>query len=97
MFNFADARPLTEREQRGLVQMMYMAFVEIRAVARQPEKCEPARHLADVFHNLPLQFYSEKFSLPRFMQGLEHNQEKYKSSLTFDHLAEWKKLNAANP
>jgi hypothetical protein len=97
MFNFEDARTLTDQERRCLVQLMYVAFVEMRAITLTANGSQQAHDLADAFHNVPLQFYSDKFSIPWFLKCLEHYQEKYKTSRTFDFIAEWNKLITTTP
>lgn len=97
MFNFEDARTLTDKERRCLTQLMYMAFVEMRALTLEVQGCKQAHDLADVFHNVPLQLYGDKFSIPWFLKCLEHYQENYKASRVIDFIAEWNKLITATP
>jgi hypothetical protein len=97
MFNFDDARELTDKERRCLVQLMYMAFVEIRAITMDASRSRQARDLADAFHNVPLNLYGDKFSLSLFLGFLGQYQEKYKASRAFDYIAEWNKLISEKP
>ena len=61
------------------------------------KKSAQAHDLADAFHNLPLQIFSDRFSIPWFLKCLQGYQEKYRASLTFDYVGEWNKLITATP
>lgn len=59
-----------------LCDLMYFAFVEIRALLRSG-KAEQAEKLADVFHNLPKDIGKGSFSIHRFLMSLDDYQSKY--------------------
>ena len=90
-WKFEDARPLSEIERQKLSRMMYLAFCDLRALARQAQ-AQQAKDLAEAFHNVPLLMHTNEFSFKVFRELLERYQEKYKGHLRFDYLEEWEKL-----
>jgi hypothetical protein len=88
---FDDARMPTESEQKSLARLMYLAFCDVRSLARGGRN-EQARDLADAFHNLPLLMHTRHFSLSAMRRSLKFYREKYPDGLSTDYLAEWEKL-----
>jgi hypothetical protein len=69
---------LPNKEQRkGLCDLIYCAFTDIRAYARSGKSMEAAE-LADIFHNIPQEMYGYGlWDLPSFLESLQDYQEKY--------------------
>jgi len=95
MFKFEDARVLTEAERHRLARLMYLAFCDLRKLAREGQT-EQAKDLAETFHNIPLLMHTNEFSFEAFRDFLERYQHKYEGKLLFDYLYEWEKLNTAD-
>ena len=96
----ADWRPLwkdaglpTEAEQQVLARLMYLAFCDLRTLAREG-KSEQARALADAFHNVPLLMFTKDFSFSAFRDSLARYQGKYEGKLHHNYMHEWEKLSA---
>ena len=94
MLKFEDSRILTEAERRRLARLMYLAFCDLRKLAREG-RAEQARDLAEAFHNIPLLMHTNEFSFTAFREFLERYQHKYEGKLLFDYFQEWEKLNTA--
>ena len=93
MWKFEDQRMPTEAERKHLSRLMYLAFCDLRALAREGRN-EQARALAEAFHNVPLLMYNEDFSFQGFRQRLENYQDQYHDTLLLNYLEEWNKLSA---
>jgi len=91
-WTFGDERLPTQQEQRSLVRLIYLAFVDLRALAKEG-KSEQARALAEAFHNVALMMYSDRFSFGAFVDFLKRYQETFDGQAQFNYLAEWEKLN----
>ena len=72
-----DYRMATEPERKTLSIMMSSVFCEIRLLCRQGNETQAA-DLADVFHNLPLMLYQEKYQ----QAGSRGHCGLYRSTLT---------------
>ena len=92
MLKFDDARMPTDTEKKSLARLMYIAFCDLRALAKD-ERAEQAKDLSEAFHNIPLLMNSADFSFKAFRDFLERYQEKYQNSARFNYLEEWEKLN----
>jgi hypothetical protein len=90
-WKFGDERVLTEAERKRLTRLMYLAFCDLRGLAREG-KMEQARSLAEAFHNIPLLMHTQNFSFRAFKDFLQRYQEKY-TKVQFNYLQEWEKLN----
>ena len=88
-----DAGLPTEAERQRLARLMYLAFCDLRILAREG-KSEQARALAEAFHNVPLLMYSKDFSFSVFRSILEHYQATFKGNLRFNYLHELEKFGA---
>jgi hypothetical protein len=72
-----DAARPTDAQRRDLSKMLSFAIIEIRLLGYEG-KSEQAADLADAFHNLPLDMWSDNFSLSFFRDCfLKAYQEKY--------------------
>lgn len=96
MWKFNDARTPTDTERKNLSRLMYLAFVDVRALILdgQPQQ---AKDLAEAFHNIPLLMHTADFSFAAFRDFLESYQKKHQAHLRFDYLQEWEKLNTPTP
>lgn len=96
MWKFDDARMPTEAERRNLSHLMYLAFIDIRALILdgQPQQ---AKDLAEAFHNIPLLMYKGDFSFKAFRDFWEGYQQKYSANTRYNYLQEWEKLNVSAP
>ena len=83
----------TEQERKNLSRLMYLAFCDFRALAREGSN-QQARALAEAFHNVPLLMYTGDFSFQAFREFLDHYQSKYRDKLLINYLEEWEKPNA---
>ena len=90
---FMDARALTERERQQLNRLVYMAFCDLRILARGACN-EQAHALADAFHNVPLLMHRDDFSFRAFRDSLSHYQEDFSSQLLTNYLEELNKITA---
>ncbi len=96
MWKFDDARMPTETERQSLSRLMYIAFCDLRALAR--EGCtQQAKDLAEAFHNIPLLMHTSDFSLKAFRDFLGRYQQKYEGKAQFNYLQEWEKLTTDAP
>ena len=93
MWKFEDRQVPTEAERKHLSRLMYLAFCDLRALAREGRN-EQARALAEAFHNVPLLMYTEDFSFQAFREFLSSYQNKYPDKLLINYLHEWEKLKA---
>src|SRR5712691_666360 len=75
-----DANMPTEAERQRLARLMYLAFCDLRALAREG-RSEQARDMAEAFHNVPLVMYSKDFSFDALRDCLERYQAKYEGKL----------------
>ena len=93
-WKFADARMPTDMERKKLSRLLYLAFVDVRALILdgQPQQ---AKDLAEAFHNVPLLMHTNDFSFKAFRDFLERYQQQYAEKARFNYLQEWEKLNAA--
>jgi hypothetical protein len=67
----------SDAQRDKLCEMMYFAFLEIRALG-WAGKSEQAADLADAFHNLPKEMWTKNFSLEFFRDSfLTVYQKKY--------------------
>jgi hypothetical protein len=89
-----DTRMPTDAEKKNLSRLMYLAFVDIRALLLNGDP-QQAKDLSDAFHNIPLLMYTSDFSFEAFRIFLEGYQEKYHGTARVDYLLEWEKLNTA--
>jgi hypothetical protein len=72
-----DAKLPTDPQRRSLSKMLSFAIIEIRFLGWEG-KSEQAADLADAFHNLPLDMWSDSFSLSYFRDCfLKAYQQKY--------------------
>jgi hypothetical protein len=94
MWEFADAKMPTDTERKNLSRLMYMAFVDMRALLLHGDP-QQAKDLAEAFHNIPLLMYTPDFSFRAFRDFLMLYQEKYADKARYNYLQEWEKLNAA--
>jgi hypothetical protein len=66
-----------DKQREALCDMMYQAFVEIRALG-WAGRAGQASDLADAFHNLPKEMYGwGRWDVEGFRQMLQHYQDKY--------------------
>jgi len=84
----------TDAERKNLSRLMYLAFVDVRALALNGNS-QQAKDLAEAFHNIPLLMYTPDFSFKVFRDFLQNYRQKYTNQARFDYLREWEKLNAA--
>ena len=84
----------TETERRKLSRLIYLAFVDVRALILdgQPQQ---AKDLAEAFHNVPLLMHTGDFSFKAFRGFLGSYQQKYTNKARYNYLQEWEKLNTA--
>ena len=90
-WKFEDSRLPTEQERKLLSRLMYLAFCDIRALAKKGGN-EQARALAEAFHNVPLFMYTEDFSFHAFRESVQRYQEVYHDKLRINYLREWDAL-----
>jgi len=93
-WKFTDARMPTDSERKNLSRLLYLAFVDVRALILdgQPQQ---AKDLAEAFHNVPLLMHTDGFSFKAFRDFLERYQQQYADKARFNYLQEWEKLTAA--
>jgi hypothetical protein len=91
-WKFGDERMPTEVERKSLTRLMYLAFCDLRWLAREG-KMEQARAVSEAFHNIPLLMHTERFSFRAFSDFLRRYQDSY-ANTQFNYLQEWQKLNA---
>ena len=96
MWKFEDARMPTDMEQKNLARLMYVAFCDLRALAKEGHS-EQVKDLSEAFHNIPLLMNTSDFSFKAFRGFLERYQQKYESNARFNYLQEWEKLNGKTP
>lgn len=85
--NACNDMRLSDAQRDKLCEMMYFAFLEIRLLA-QTSKATQAGDLADAFHNLPKEMWSEGFSLEDFREDfLVSYQIKYPEQITRNYVA----------
>jgi hypothetical protein len=94
-WKFGDERMLTEFERKNLTRLMYLAFCDLRGLARDG-KMGQARALAEAFHNIPLLMHTQNFSFRAFKDFLQRYQNNY-AKVQFNYLQEWEKLNTEIP
>ena len=82
----------TEQERKHLARLMYLAFLDVRILARAGRN-EQAKDLAEAFHNIPQMMHTADFSFRVFHDFLKRYQNKYAGQLQFDYLEEWDKMN----
>jgi hypothetical protein len=90
-WKFGDERMPTEAERQSLTRLMYLAFCDLRRLARE-EKLEQVRALAEAFHNIPLLMHTQNFSFRAFREFLQNYQGAY-ANAQLNYLQEWEKLN----
>src|SRR5689334_6513935 len=78
-WKFGDERMPTEAERKSLTWLMYLAFCDLRALARE-EKVEQVRALTGAFHNVPLLMHTERFSFRAFHDFLDRYQNSHPST-----------------
>lgn len=93
-WKFEDARILTDAERQRLSRLMYVAFCDLRALAREG-RAQQAKDLAEAFHNIPLLMHTGDFSFKAFRDFLERYQQKYEGQARFNYLQEWEKSGAS--
>jgi hypothetical protein len=93
MWKFDDARMPTDAERKFLSRLMYLAFVDMRALVLHGNP-QQAKDVAEAFHNIPLLMYTDDFSFKVFQGFLQNYQQKYSEKARFNYLQEWEKLNA---
>jgi len=77
---------LSNEQRDKLCEMMYFAFLEIRSLGGQG-KAEQAADLADAFHNLPKDMWTDSFDLVEFRNlYLRPYQEKYSGQATRNYV-----------
>lgn len=84
----------TDKQIQQLNIMMYHAFLEIRMLSQQG-KTQQVADLADAFHNLPIEIFSENFDWYFFRNiFLEEYQQKYPrpQNETFNYTAFFDKI-----
>ena len=86
-----DAKPPTAGQKKALVHLMYMAFVDIRALCLAG-KTQQSKDLTDAFHNLPLMMGRPEFSLGVQRDFFVRYQEKHGVREGFDYVAELDKI-----
>jgi len=84
----------TEAERKNLSRLMYLAFIDVRALLLDGAP-QQAKDLAEAFHNIPLMMYTPDFSFKAFRDFLQDYQQKYTGKVRCDYLKEWERLNAA--
>jgi len=94
MWKFDDARMPTDAERKKLTRLIYLAFVDMRALILHGDP-KQAKDLSDVFHNVPLLMYTPDFSFKAFHEFLASYQGRYGGKARIDYLKEWENLNAA--
>ena len=93
-WKFGDERMLTEAERKNLTRLMYLAFCDLRGLARD-RKMEQAKALAEAFHNIPLLMHTQNFSFRAFRDFLQRYQDNH-TKAQFNYLQEWERLNTEN-
>ncbi len=78
---------LNDAQRRKLGEMMHYAFIEMRLLGWSG-KAEQAADLADAFHNLPRDMWSDDFNIEFFRDAfLQVYQRKYPDGRLRDYLA----------
>jgi hypothetical protein len=88
---FGDERTPTEAERKSLTRLMYLAFCDLRLLAREG-RMEQARALSEAFHNVPLLMHTQNFSFRAFREFLQRYHDGF-TKTQFNYLQEWEKLN----
>jgi hypothetical protein len=92
-WKFGDARLPSDNERKNLSRLMYLAFCDLRMLARDGH-AQQVKDLAEAFHNIPLLMHSSDFSFKAFRDFLERYQRKYESEARSNYLQEWDKFNS---
>lgn len=74
-----NIHPLSENERRGLCEILYWAFIELRGMGF-PERAVQASKLAYALHNLPHLMYSDDFAWEKVEGPLRYYQSVYYDS-----------------
>ncbi|MDB6125947.1 MAG: hypothetical protein JWQ71_4940 [Pedosphaera sp.] len=83
-----DSQRLTDQERRGLCEVLYHAFIELRGMG-SPERAHQASKLAYALHNLPHLLFAEEFAWEKVEGPLRFYQSQfYESEATrgYDYL-----------
>lgn len=91
MWTVDDDKLQTEGRRKALVHLMYLAFVDLRALCLAG-KTQQAKDLTDAFHNLPLMMGRPEFSLGFQRDFFARYQEKHGVREGFDYVAELNKI-----
>ncbi len=86
-----NARLPSEGQRKALVHLMYLAFVDLRALCLTG-KTQQAKDLTDAFHNLPLMMGRPEFSLDFQRNCFGRYEEKHGVREGFDYVAELDKI-----
>lgn len=89
--NFLDAKLPTEKQQRALAYLAYMAFLDMRILGREG-KSEQVADLAEAIHNLPLMMSRPEFSMSCQRASFVRCAEKHGVREHFDYVAELDKI-----
>lgn len=83
--SFPDAKELTNKQRKNLLEMLGRALVEVRSLGWEG-KSEQAADLADAFHNLPYWLDLEVFSFNHFRSYLQSYCQKHSCYGYFNYL-----------
>ncbi len=78
---------LTEQEQRGLCELLYWAFLDLRYIS--PERAFQASQLAYALHNLPHLLFADDFAWEKVEGALRYYQSQFyqdEETRGFDYL-----------
>ncbi len=79
---------LSEQEQRGLCEVLFWAFIELRNMG-SPERAFQASRLAYALHNLPLDLFADDFTWEKIEGQLRYYQSQFyrdEETRGFDYL-----------
>lgn len=82
---------LNDKQRKALCNILHLALTEIRQLGYSG-KAERAADLADAFHNLPQEIWSENFDFLHFRQGFLFPYYQKWPNKGFDYLVLLKKV-----
>ena len=74
-----SSQQLSDRERRGLCEVLYHAFIELRGMG-SPERAHQASKLAYALHNLPHLLFADDFTWEKVEGPLRYYQEHFYQS-----------------
>jgi hypothetical protein len=83
-----NSKPLSDQERRGLCEILYCAFIEMRGMG-SPDRALQASMLAYALHNLPHLLHADDFAWEKVERPLRYYQGQFYQNETtrgYDYL-----------